>query len=166
MSGRVEALWLKPAEYGPMEPAEELEVEGEAGIRGNADRGGQRQVTVIERERWDAMMRQLGGADLDPSVRRANVLVTDCDLRDSRGRTLQLGDVRIRIEGETRPCERMDQAFPGLRRAMAEPWNGGAYGVVLDDGTVRVGDAAALLDEDPPGQGTRSSRTPSRGQNS
>jgi MOSC domain-containing protein YiiM len=145
MSGRVEALWLKPAEYGPMEPARELEVRSGVGIRGNADRGGRRQVTIIERERWDAMMRELGGADLDPVARRANVLVTDCDLRDSRGRILQLGAVRIRIEGETRPCERMDEALPGLRRAMAEPWNGGAFGVVLDDGSIRLGDAAELL---------------------
>lgn len=33
----------------------------------------------------------------------------------------------------------------GLRRAMAAPWNGGAYGIILDDGAIRVGDSVQLL---------------------
>ena len=144
MSGRVEALWLKPEEYGPMQPVEELGVVEKTGIKGNANWGGKRQVTIIEKERWEAMMRELGDADVDPSARRANVMVSGCDLGDSRHHILRLGDVRIRIRGETRPCERMDEAHQGLRRVMARPWNGGAYGVVLDDGEIRLGDAAAL----------------------
>jgi MOSC domain-containing protein YiiM len=74
------------------------------------------------------------------------VLVSGCDLADSTHRVLRLGDVRIEIRGETRPCERMDQAQQGLRRAMAAPWNGGAYGVILDDGAIRVGDRVELED--------------------
>lgn len=148
MTGRIEALWLKPEEYGPMRPVERLDVVEKTGIKGNADWGGKRQVTIIEKERWDAMMRELGDADVDPSARRANVLISGCDLGDSRHHILRLGDVRIEIRGETRPCERMDEAYPGLRKAMAAPWNGGAYGVVLDDGVIRIGDAAVL--EAPP----------------
>lgn len=148
MSGRVEALWLKPEEYGPMRPVDELGVVAKTGIKGNADWGGKRQVTLIEKERWDAMMRDLGDADVDPSARRANVMVSGCDLADSIHHVVRLGDVRIEIRGETRPCERMDQAYQGLRRVMAEPWNGGAYGVVLDDGVIRVGDGASI--EPPP----------------
>lgn len=144
MSGRVEALWLKPEEYGPMQPVDELGVVEKTGIKGNADRGGKRQVTIIEKERWEAMMRELGDTDVDPAARRANVMVSGCDLGDSRHHILRLGDVRIEIRGETRPCERMDQAHQGLRKVMAKPWNGGAYGVVLDDGAIRVGDAAVL----------------------
>lgn len=94
-------------------------------------------------------MRALGDADVDPSARRANVMISGCDLADSRHRVLCLGDVRIEIRGETRPCERMDDAHTGLRRVMAEPWNGGVYGIVLDDGVIRVGDAAVLTDRAP-----------------
>ncbi|MFW5947729.1 MAG: MOSC domain-containing protein [Gemmatimonadota bacterium] len=149
MSARVEALWLKSEEFGPMEPVEELGVVARTGIRGNADWGGKRQITVIERERWETMMEALGGADIDPSARRANVMISGCDLADSRHHVLRLGDVRVQIRGETRPCERMDEAFDGLRRVMAAPWNGGAYGVILDDGVIRVGDAVRLEDADP-----------------
>jgi MOSC domain-containing protein YiiM len=146
MSGRVEALWLKPEKYGPMRPVDRLDVVERTGIKDNADWGGRRQITIIEKERWAAMMDALDGADVDPSARRANVMVSGCDLNDSRNHILQLGDVRVEIVGETRPCERMDQAHQGLRRAMAEPWNGGAYGVILDGGAIRVGDAASLRD--------------------
>lgn len=145
MSGRVEGLWIKRAKGGPMDPAGELRVMRQAGIETNADRGGRRQVTVMEKERWEAMVEALGGPDLDPSVRRANVLVSGCDLADSRHHLLHLGEVRIQVVGETRPCEQMDEAYPGLRRAMADPWNGGAYGIVLDDGVIRLGDAVELI---------------------
>lgn len=132
-----------------MKPVDELGVVRRTGIKGNADWGGKRQITVIEKERWTAMMDALDGADVDPSARRANVMISGCDLGNSRHHILQLGDVRVEIGGETRPCERMDQAYQGLRRAMAEPWNGGAYGVILDDGLIRIGDPVELHDPQP-----------------
>lgn len=146
MSGRIEKLWLKTESYGPMKAVEELRVVRRTGIEHNADWGGKRQVTILEKERWEAMMAELGDPDLDPSARRANVMVSGCDLADAKHRVLRLGQVRIEIRGETRPCERMDQAHPGLRRAMAGPWNGGAYGVILDEGTIRLGDSVELLE--------------------
>ena len=58
-----------------------------------------------------------------------------------RGKTLRIAGCRIRIHGETRPCERMDEACEGLRSALSAPWGGGAYGEVLDDGKIAVGDS-------------------------
>ena len=81
------------------------------------------------------------GGDKDPASRRANLMVSGVDLQDARGRVLAIGDVRIRIYGETRPCERMEEAQPGLKSAMEGSWNGGAFGEVLDDGAISVGDA-------------------------
>ena len=92
-----------------------------------------------------AVQRHLGVA-LPDHTRRANLLVRGVDLAGSRGRVLQIGPCRIRIHGETRPCERMDEAHPGLRAAMEPDWGGGAYGEVLDDGTIAVGDAVRWLE--------------------
>jgi MOSC domain-containing protein YiiM len=122
-----------------MDGAESARLIAGRGIAGNANQGGRRQVTVIEQEVWERLMGRLE-ASLSPAARRANFLVSGVSLAESRGRVLQVGGCRIRIFGETRPCERMDEALPGLREAMSADWGGGAFGEVLDDGEVTVGD--------------------------
>ncbi len=109
------------------------------GLKGNADRGGRRQVTLISLERWEELMKQVG-CDLGPGARRANLVLSDVNLDNSRGRVLCIGSSRLRIGGETRPCEQMEQAAPGLQGAMRGRWGGGAYAEVLTAGTVAVGD--------------------------
>lgn len=144
--GRVEALWRKRAHRGVMDPADEVRFVQDGGIEDDANFGrAKRQVTVIEKEVFDRVRAEL--PDVEPSMRRANVMVSGIRLRETRGLILQLGEVRIRIFGETRPCERMDAQVPGLTAALDPDWNGGVYGVVLDDGPVRVGDAAVLAEE-------------------
>ena len=138
----LEAIWIKRAHGGPMDPAAEARLVAGRGIAGNADQGRRRQVTIIEREVWESIMRDLGGA-LDPSARRANLMVSGLGLADSRGRILRVGECRIRIFGETRPCRSMDEALPGLAGALRPDWGGGAFGEVLDDGSIRVGDRVA-----------------------
>jgi MOSC domain-containing protein YiiM len=98
-------------------------------------------VTVIEKEVFDRIRARL--PEVEPYMRRANVMVSGLPLEGSRDRVLRLGNVRIRIHGETRPCERMDAQVAGLTEALAPSWNGGVYGVVLDYGAVRVGDDAS-----------------------
>jgi MOSC domain-containing protein YiiM len=123
-----------------MDARDSIELVAGRGVEGSADRGGRRQVTIIEREVWESLMRELG-SDAGPETRRANVLVSGIDLRASRGRVLRLGDTRIRIAGEVKPCERMEEAVPGLRALMYPEWKGGAFGQILDGGAVSVGDA-------------------------
>ena len=137
--GRLEAIWRKRAHRGPMDPLNEATLEAGRGITGDANSGGRRQVTIIERERWDAHMSALG-AKLDPSTRRANLMVSGLPLANSRGRTLRIGASRIRIFGETKPCEQMEEALPGLRRTMYDNWGGGAFGEVLEGGLITIGD--------------------------
>ncbi len=139
MTGRLEAIWVKRAKRGPMDPKKRVTLVAGRGIEGSANQGGKRQVTIISAESWAEMMRELG-ADVDPSARRANLLVSGVDLKESRDRILEIGDCRIQIYGETRPCEQMDEAHQGLREAMKPPWQGGAFGEVVSDGTIEVGD--------------------------
>ena len=144
-AGKLKAIWVKRAKRGPMDAKAAATLVANRGIVGNADQGLRRQVTIISQERWAELMAETGAA-LDPIVRRANLLVSGIDLVDSRGKTLQVGAVRIRIYNETRPCERMDEAHPGLQEAMKAKWGGGVFGEVLDDGEIAVGDAARWLE--------------------
>jgi MOSC domain-containing protein YiiM len=128
---------------GPMDPAARATVVAGKGIVGNANQGGKRQVTIVSSKNWADVTAPLGTTP-DPRLRRANLLVSDVDFADSRGKILRIGNVRIRIYGETRPCEQMEAAVPGLQEAMSVPWGGGAFGEVLDDGEIAVGDAVEL----------------------
>ena len=141
-SGRVERLWIKRFHRGPMDPVERATLQAGRGIAGNADQGGKRQVTIIARRRWDGINEAMAD-DIDPALRRANLLVDGIDLDKTRGRTLRVGPCRLLIHGETRPCEQMDAARPGLRGALHPAWAGGAFAEVLDDGEIAVGDAVA-----------------------
>jgi MOSC domain-containing protein YiiM len=147
-TGRVEAIWLKRAVRGPMDPVEAADLVTNEGIDGDANRGRtHRQVTVIEQEAFQRVCNDLPGAQ--PFMRRANVMVSGVRLSESCGRVLALGAARILLRGETRPCERMDEQCAGLRAALESGWGGGAHGVVLEGATVRVGDAAFLDPEAP-----------------
>ncbi len=142
--GRLQAIFVKRMKRGPMDPAERAALVAGRGIVGNANQGGRRQVTILEEELWTAATAELGST-LDPAARRANLLVRGLPLANTRGRVLAIGACRFRILGETRPCERMDEALPGLRRALDPDWRGGAFAEVLSDGEIAVGDEVAWL---------------------
>lgn len=145
--GKIEAIWIKRMKGGPMDPCQRVALAAGRGIEGNANQGGKRQITIISKESWSRLGEELG-AEVDPEARRANFLVSGVELEESRGRLLSLGPVRIRIHGETRPCEQMDTARHGLKEALRSDWRGGVFGEVLDDGAVAIGDAVDWTPEE------------------
>lgn len=135
----VHQIWIKRAHGGKMDAAERATLVAGRGIAGNADQRGKRQVTLIDLQTWRALMERLDG-DLETSARRANVVIEGISLPHTRGKTLLIGDTRLLIHGETRPCGQMDQALPGLRTAMQDEWGGGVFAEVIDGGEIAVGD--------------------------
>ncbi len=142
--GEVVTIWLKRFKGGPMDRVMFAEAIEGRGLSGNANQGGKRQITLIDEARWREAQEELG-TDVDPSARRANVLLRGIDLEGQRGRMLRIGRCVVRIYNETRPCEQMDDAHEGLRKALQPRWRAGAYGEIVEGGVIQTGDTAEWL---------------------
>ena len=146
MAGEVAAIWLKRFKGGPMDSVRSAEAVSGRGLAGNANQGGKRQITLIDEERWREAERELA-VSLDPSLRRANVMLRGIDLEGMRGRFLRVGSCIVRLYNETRPCNQMDDAHAGLRDALAPRWRGGAFGEIVQDGRIGIGDRAEWVED-------------------
>ncbi len=137
--GKLEAIWLKRTRGGPMDPVDEAVAVAGRGLEGGVDFDSDRHVTLIEREVFDRLRGSLDDS-VEPAMRRANLLVSGIRLEHARDRMLAVGDLRIHIRGETRPCGQMEEACEGLLDALDSHWRGGAHGRVVNDATIAVGD--------------------------
>ena len=122
------------------------------GLEGNANQGGRRQVTLIAEEGWAEAAAELA-ADLSPALRRANLMISGIDLEKTRGRVLRVGSCRLRIWSECTPCERMEEAHPGLKAALRPHWRAGACAEVLEGGEIAIGDEVEWEEAPPPPTG-------------
>ena len=129
-----------------MDPRETATLVAGKGLAGNANQGGRRQVTLISEESWAEAIAELG-RPLSPDTRRANLLIAGLDLEGTRGRILRIGSTRLRIWTECAPCYQMDEAWPGLQKALRPHWRAGACAQVVEGGEIRVGDEIAWEEE-------------------
>lgn len=108
-----------------------------------------RRITVLAREDWETALGELtdlaGPVRLPWTTRRANLFVEGVVLPRARGGQLQIGPLRLEVTYPTQPCKRMDEAHPGLLKALHPDWRGGITCRVLAGGTVRLGDAVRVL---------------------
>lgn len=106
-------------------------------------RPGDRQVTLLSAESWQEACDELGKS-LPWTTRRANLLLSGLPLASSQGQMVKIGDVVLRITGETDPCQRMDEQCPGLCGALEPAWRGGVCCRVVRGGTIHVGQTASI----------------------
>lgn len=143
LQGIVRGIAIKREHGAPMDLVEEVAVT-EAGLDGNIAQSDLRRVTLISQEQWAETLDELG-ADLPWQTRRANILVGGIvRMGDLIAKTVTLGGVTLRINGETRPCSQMDGFREGLQLALRPEGRGGVYGSVVEGGAIRVGDRVGL----------------------
>lgn len=142
--GRLVAIHLRPSARTPVYSVEETRAVAGQGLEGDHAGGGNRQVSIIEREKWDAACDELD-FDLPAGTRRANLVVEGISLADAVGGRIRLGEVLINVISELRPCKLMDDAAAGLREALSPDYRGGVYGRVAQGGPVIVGNAVEIV---------------------
>ena len=135
----------RDASRAPMQHHEACAVSREAGVHGDfRGKPGKRQVTVVSRDAWEAACEQLG-IEVPWTARRANLLVDSLAFgAESVGKIIRIGSVRLRITRETDPCPRMDEAQPGLMRALSVNWRAGVCCEVLESGDISLGDDVSM----------------------
>ena len=108
---------------------------------------GDRQVTVMTKESWDAVCEDLN-IKLHWTTRRANILIEGLDLENSTGDILKIGKFYLEITGELDPCERMDEECVGLKKALTPNWRGGVTCKILSEGFISENDAVFLMERE------------------
>lgn len=142
--GRLLGIAIRRAPRAPMEEFTTIDVSTEHGLS-NDSRGHlkRRQVSVLSREAWEATCEQLGQA-APWTVRRANLLVEGLPLAETTGATLRIGELVLKVTGETDPCGRMDEQCSGLQAALTPDWRGGVLCRVVSGASIHVGDSVEL----------------------
>lgn len=134
-----------------MEKLQEATISTELGLVGDCkgSRFPERQITILAIEDWKAALASLGGVDLDWSVRRANLLVSDIKLPRGRGSQIAIGKVIVEVRDQTSPCQQMENAKAGLRKALSGYWRGGVSCRVISGGDIKIGDSVKIIIEIP-----------------
>jgi MOSC domain-containing protein YiiM len=143
--GKLIAIAWKQHSHGKMIESNKAFVGLDTGVADDfRGKPGNRQVTVLAREAFEAACKEL---DVNPDwkLRRANLLVEGIDLENTNGRKLHIGQVVLEITGETRPCDRMDEQLNGLKNALQTQWRGGVTCKVLAEGEIVAGDEARMI---------------------
>lgn len=141
--GEVLKIALRTRPKGPMQEVPEATGSQNGGLTGDVNSRPDRGITFLASQQWAEATRELE-KELPWHTRRANVLVDAASLVELIGQTISVGDVRVRINAETKPCSLMDRLEPGLKAALTPDCRAGVYGRILNNGQLRVGDLVIL----------------------
>lgn len=143
-AGRLLDIARKAGSGAPMETVNLVTVTEATGIEGDyRGESTRRQVTVLAREDWEAACTELN-VNLDWTTRRANLLIEGIPLRETTGQVIRIGDLVLKVTGETKPCDLMEKSQTGLRESLETGWRGGVSCQVIRGGTINIGDPIRL----------------------
>jgi MOSC domain-containing protein YiiM len=144
MEGIVAAIYLYPYRKSKVVEVASVEATVGEGLKGDQKRSERRQVTLISLEAWKKATAELG-VELPPYTRRANILVSGFDLGSTIGKQVKVGEVILQINGETTPCQLMNEFKPGLQAALAPEVRAGVFGSILLGGNISAGDIVTVI---------------------
>lgn len=147
--GQVVAIYTAPEKGAPMERHDQVQATAGVGLDGDryatgdgkytrASDGGERAVTLIEREAVEAARREYD-VELEEHEARRNVVTEGVPLNHLVGRTFRVGDVLLRGFKLAEPCAYLEGLTrSGVRKALVH--RAGLRAEILEGGTMHVGD--------------------------
>ncbi len=143
-AGKVVAISIRPQRLLPVHIIDSAEAIENKGLKGDRCMGGNRQVTLIQKEHVDAIASFQGKDNLDFTLTRRNILVEGINLLSLKGKQFQIGNAMLEYTGECHPCSRMEEAL-GLGGYNAMRGHGGITARVLLTGLIKNGDSVFHL---------------------
>jgi MOSC domain-containing protein YiiM len=147
--GHVVAIYTAPVKGAPMKRRDEVRADAGVGLDGDRyatgegkytrpSDGGERAVTLIEREAVESARREYD-IDLEEHEARRNIVTEGVPLNHLVGRTFRVGDVLLRGFKLAEPCAYLEGLTrSGVRRALVH--RAGLRAEILEGGLVHVGD--------------------------
>ncbi len=142
--GKVKAIAYRSNSRDSMIEIDQCSVLAGKGLELETRKPGTRNVTLLAVLSWQDVCRDLN-VELPWHIRRANLLVEGADLQSFLSKTISIGELRVEILDETRPCKLMDELHEGLREALKPAFRGGVFGRVLTGGAIAVGDTVGII---------------------
>lgn len=75
--------------------------------------------------------------------------MSDIKLPRGRGSQIAIGKVIVEVRDQTSPCQQMENAKAGLRKALSGDWRGGVSCRVISGGDIKIGDSVKIIIEIP-----------------
>lgn len=141
-AGKVVAISVRAKRLEPTVLLEQVLAIVNKGLEGDRSKGGNRQVTLIQKEHVLAVASFLGKADLGFTLTRRNILVEGINLLSLKGKQFQIGEAILEYSGECHPCSRMEEAL-GTGGYNAMRGHGGITAKVISGGIIKI-DAIVL----------------------
>ena len=146
--GRVEWIGAAAERRAEIQPLQEATIALNFGLKDDHHaRSGKshRQVTLIQREHLDVVAKLLGREAVDPAELRRNIVVSGVNLLSLKQAKFQIGDVVLQGSGPCAPCSLMEENL-GAGGYSAMRGHGGITTIVVEPGTIRIGDEVRFLE--------------------
>ena len=146
-TGSVESILVRSARLEPVTILDKVNALQNLGLEGDhyKNKGGTRQVTLIQAEHLDVLASLLELDKIGPELTRRNLVIRGINLLSLKGKQFNVGEALLEYSGECHPCSRMEKNLgPGGYNAMRG--HGGITARVINSGIIKVGDPVSVLE--------------------
>ena len=147
--GELSWIGLRPVHQGAMVMPGEATLIENKGLEGDHMANGsskKRQVTLIQAERLAVISKLINKNSISVENIRRNLVIAGINLLALRDRQFTIGDCVLQGTGHCHPCSRMEEAL-GEGGYNAMRGHGGITAIVIQGGTIKIGDMVRSLPE-------------------